>query len=384
MVKIYQQPFAHAGTKQVIPDASDPQGFVSNEDGFTTDYELPDTDPNYKPIERAEFNGLMNMVTEAVGELQQFGFAKWQPITWPKGARVVDGGVVYRALNQTSQQPPHADWARDVPNLGTAATRNVGTGSGNVMEVGAFGLGRMPSNDYQTPNVSTFGVGFSFQPPNGTIKFGDYTPTDNSLVLSINQREGNNGLAISGSRNNEQVYVYFKQAYMWSNRVTLTHSGNLRSTSGQSTEYPMSQKAVTDALNTKVGLTGNQTISGLKTFSQFPVTPSAAPTANYQVANKKYVDDSAIGVGQTWQDVTGSRSMGTTYTNTTGKPIMVAITETIKQSGWNYIYVDGVVIGSFWNTNDYQEPVIKSFIVPANSNYRVAGDATLKTWAELR
>jgi hypothetical protein len=117
MVKIYQQPFAHAGTKQAIPDSSDPQGFVSNEDGFTTDYELPDTDPNYKPIERAEFNGLMNTVTEAVGELQQFGFAKWQPIPWPQGARVVEGGVVYRALNQTSQQPPHADWVVDQPDI---------------------------------------------------------------------------------------------------------------------------------------------------------------------------------------------------------------------------------------------------------------------------
>lgn len=117
MVKIYQQPFAHAGTKQVIPDASDPQGFVSNEDGFTTDYELPDTDPNYKPIERAEFNGLMNMVTEALGEIQQFGFAKWQPITWPQGARVVEGDVVYRALTQTVQQPPHADWIVDTPDI---------------------------------------------------------------------------------------------------------------------------------------------------------------------------------------------------------------------------------------------------------------------------
>lgn len=117
MVKIYQQPFAHAGTKQVIPDASDPQGFVSNADGFTSDYELPDTDPNYKPIERAEFNGLMNMVTDAVGELQQFGFAKWQPMTWPQGARVVEGGVVYRALVQTAQQPPHADWIVDQPDI---------------------------------------------------------------------------------------------------------------------------------------------------------------------------------------------------------------------------------------------------------------------------
>lgn len=38
-----------------------------------------------------------------------------------------------------------------------------------------------------------------------------------------------------------------------------------------------------------------QTLAGVKTFSSFPVTPSAAPTTDYQVANKKYVDDNAGG-----------------------------------------------------------------------------------------
>jgi len=42
-----------------------------------------------------------------------------------------------------------------------------------------------------------------------------------------------------------------------------------------------------------VAVTGDQTVAGVKTFSSFPVTPSAAPTTNYQAANKKYVDDSA-------------------------------------------------------------------------------------------
>ena len=37
----------------------------------------------------------------------------------------------------------------------------------------------------------------------------------------------------------------------------------------------------------------SQSIYGVKTFSSFPVTPSNAPTTNYQVANKKYVDDAA-------------------------------------------------------------------------------------------
>lgn len=42
---------------------------------------------------------------------------------------------------------------------------------------------------------------------------------------------------------------------------------------------------------------GDQTINGVKTFTSFPVTPSSAPTSDYQVANKKYVDDHAGGGG---------------------------------------------------------------------------------------
>lgn len=37
----------------------------------------------------------------------------------------------------------------------------------------------------------------------------------------------------------------------------------------------------------------NQTITGVKTFASFPVTPSSAPTTDYQMANKKYADDAA-------------------------------------------------------------------------------------------
>lgn len=49
---------------------------------------------------------------------------------------------------------------------------------------------------------------------------------------------------------------------------------------------------VTEALGDYVKLTTDQTVAGIKTFTSFPVTPSSAPSANYQVANKKYVDDS--------------------------------------------------------------------------------------------
>lgn len=45
-----------------------------------------------------------------------------------------------------------------------------------------------------------------------------------------------------------------------------------------------------------VALTGNQVVAGIKTFSSFPVTPSSAPTTDYQTANKKYVDDNIVAV----------------------------------------------------------------------------------------
>lgn len=160
----------------------------------------------------------------------------------------------------------------------------------------------------------------------------------------------------------------------------LHHTGNILTTTGQSTRYPMTQKAVTDALNTKVGLSDNQTIAGVKTFSSFPVTPSAAPTANYQAANKKYVDDISIGVGQTWQDLTSSRVQGTTYTNTTGRSIQLCITCVPK----------GILfyIGSHYMTlgENFMGTVVVSVIIPPGETYKMGSEPITGgyVWLELR
>lgn len=54
--------------------------------------------------------------------------------------------------------------------------------------------------------------------------------------------------------------------------------------------------ALASALASYVAKTGNESVGGVKTFTSFPVTPSSAPSSDYEVANKKYVDDS-ISVG---------------------------------------------------------------------------------------
>jgi hypothetical protein len=64
---------------------------------------------------------------------------------------------------------------------------------------------------------------------------------------------------------------------------------------------------VTDATNVAaagaVMNTGDETVAGVKTFSSFPVTPSSAPTTDYQTANKKYVDDNMAAASA--GDITG-------------------------------------------------------------------------------
>ena len=95
---------------------------------------------------------------------------------------------------------------------------------------------------------------------------------------------------------------------------------------------------------------------------------------------------SSLGYGQTWQDVKASRVLGTTYYNTTGRPIMVSaggistaisgITATI--GGIQIQFASAPVIGSAG---------IGSFIVPTGASYKVdivAGAPTLGDWDELR
>lgn len=95
-----------------------------------------------------------------------------------------------------------------------------------------------------------------------------------------------------------------------------------------------------------------------------------------------------IGVGQTWQDVTASRAAGTTYTNTTGRSIGVAIT--IQGGGgvetWT-VSVGGVLV--FTGDPGTGSPSTSTqvfFIVPHGVTYTTnnPGTGAITKWTELR
>ena len=93
----------------------------------------------------------------------------------------------------------------------------------------------------------------------------------------------------------------------------------------------------------------------------------------------------AIGVGQTWQNVAASRSSnGTVYTNSTGRPIMVAFS---SGGGGNLdvsYAVDGVTIGLAYLSSGNAMYYPFSFIVPAGSTYSITSSRGTTVWAELR
>lgn len=97
---------------------------------------------------------------------------------------------------------------------------------------------------------------------------------------------------------------------------------------------------------------------------------------------------SGLGVGQTWQNMTGSRAFGTNYTNSTGKPIQVSAFGSVTGYCGITAVVDGVTVASQWSgASGYTQYSNVVFIVPNGSAYRIentSGTCGLSNWAELR
>jgi hypothetical protein len=96
-----------------------------------------------------------------------------------------------------------------------------------------------------------------------------------------------------------------------------------------------------------------------------------------------------VGYSQTWQSV--SRSLGTTYTNSTGRPIMVLITISVPSQNNSYVYfrINGTIVGGFGETSASQPAMISShsFIIPAGATYSATtqvGSPSVWAWWELR
>lgn len=119
-----------------------------------------------------------------------------------------------------------------------------------------------------------------------------------------------------------------------------------------------------------------------------------ADTAPYgddttRLANTSFVQSAlrnavslTLGVGQTWQDVRTSRAANTTYTNTTGRPIVVTLSQVNHLGLLLKYFVNGLEV--CWSSSGVQTGISDSvsFIVPHGVTYSCNFQPT--TWLELR
>jgi hypothetical protein len=88
------------------------------------------------------------------------------------------------------------------------------------------------------------------------------------------------------------------------------------------------------------------------------------------------------GAGQTWTDVTASRALDTTYTNSTGKPIQVFIQINLASNSIATFAINGITFSIGANSGAGTTITTLSFIVPNENTYIFTG--TISKWAELR
>jgi hypothetical protein len=153
--------------------------------------------------------------------------------------------------------------------------------------------------------------------------------------------------------------------------------------------------AVADGGTGRSTLTADNVILGDGTNAVKFVAPGTSGnvlTSNGTTWSSTALPDQGVGVGQTWQDLTGSRAFnGTVYQNTTGKPIMINVSYYNGNKAGHYLYARAIgapswiLIGDAGD-RDFGGQNTISAIIPDNWEYKseIHGDVWADVWSELR
>lgn len=118
---------------------------------------------------------------------------------------------------------------------------------------------------------------------------------------------------------------------------------------------------------------------------------TGAPTAptqafgvyNTDIATTAFVENFGIGTaGSAYRNVTGSRSFGSTQTNTTGGPLTVAVTVSLPSLNSIVAVVAGATILQQENPSGPAGIFSVYFIVPPGATYECLSGGTLTNWNE--
>lgn len=114
-------------------------------------------------------------------------------------------------------------------------------------------------------------------------------------------------------------------------------------------------------------------------------TWATAPSRVQGAGGQAYAAMQSLGFGQTWQDVTVARSLGTTYTNTTGRPIVVQYQVTGSAGVQPTMTIAGQTVAVGGGVNGSGNTTSCQAVIPAGATYVASSTSlSLNNWRELR
>ncbi|MFY3697370.1 phage tail protein [Achromobacter xylosoxidans] len=256
------------------------------------------------------------------------------------------------------------------------------------------------------------------------LKRGSYTLGDGSTTIRVPDLNGKSAGAVgavflrgdgalsggvNGSVQRDALQNITASVGLAYGNVQLPSDGafnNTAYTSGSAPEYPYSnatQRLSFDA--SRVARTATETrptnVTGVWTIQAFGAITNpgsadaaqlasdyAALNAGFQTLNASFqtLRAQAFGVGQSMQNVAGSRTIGVAYTNTTGRPIVVYVSgDTNTSAGGNL----GITIGGLFVTRAVWASqgialAVTAVIPPGIAYVANASGISLSQWQEYR
>ncbi|HGN1992920.1 gp53-like domain-containing protein [Proteus mirabilis] len=251
MTTIFKTPFATQGDKASIPVEIQPDGSVSYTQGYGYDYERDQvTDPAAKDIEREKMNGIFHDITEAIGEIQLFGFPKWAEAGQPYAIRA----IVYHKNKVWQSKVENNNIEPVAGNAWAELKADVTAG-----DVGAYS--KTESDQRFQPLGNYTPSGYSYSKAETDTKYqpkGNYAPAGNYANKgdSYTKTESDGRYQAKGSYQPSGDYA--TNTALNSGLNNKLDKSRISQGIGPSTEHVMSQKASTDAFQPK----GNYALAG--------------------------------------------------------------------------------------------------------------------------
>ena len=218
-----------------------------------------------------------------------------------------------------------------------------------------------------------------------TLGSGAVTNLSNGAALSLVVPSGATLGTVSGVQSTIAVLALNNAGTIVLGVVNLAGGVNLDETTLLSTTAISAGATSASTVYSAAGLTSVPfRVVGYITSTQATAgTWATAPSLVQGEGGQALAALQSFGMGQSYQNVTASRALSTTYYNTTGRPIFVYPSWSAGGNAYASFIVNGVTVGGidlYGNTNLCGG----CFVVPPGCSYSVTSSETLFTWFELR